>query len=145
MKITDKLPLVTAEPTRMLQLFQNLITNAVKYIDKPRGVIEIGCTFESDFCKFCVRDNGIGIDKKHSERIFQIFQKLVPDDDPQSTGIGLTIAKKIVELYGGKIWFESPPDSGTSFYFTFPLGIVSEKQTEKGSKKIPQSVFRKEL
>jgi len=116
----NQLPVIECEETRIIQVFQNLLSNAVKYLDKPQGQIRIGCVEEDGFWKFSVADNGCGIEEKHFERIFKIFQILSPRDDFESTGIGLTMVKKIVELYGGKIWVESKPGEGSTFFFTLP-------------------------
>jgi signal transduction histidine kinase len=75
---------------------------------------------EEDFWKFRVADDGPGIDPKYHDRIFQIFQTLRPRDEVENTGIGLTLVKKIIELYGGKVWVESTPGAGCQFFFTFP-------------------------
>ena len=118
--IENELAVVECEKTRITQVFQNLLSNAVKYMDKPQGLIKIGCVDDGDFWKFSVADNGPGIDKKHFEKIFRIFQTLAPRDKFESTGIGLTVVKKIVELYDGRIWLESELGKGTTFYFTWP-------------------------
>jgi signal transduction histidine kinase len=119
-EIQDKLPTVMGEMTRLEQVFQNLISNAVKYMDKPEGKIKIGCTSENRDWQFRVADNGPGIEKKYHDKIFQIFQTLAPRDECESTGIGLTVVKKIVETFGGKIWLESDLGAGSTFYFTLP-------------------------
>ena len=120
-EIENELPTILCEQTRIIQVFQNLISNAVKYMDKPEGVIKIRCEDENDAWKFGVADNGPGIEEKHFERIFQIFQTVSSVREKyKSTGIGLTIVKKIVEMYGGKIWVESEPGEGSTFFFTFP-------------------------
>ena len=118
--IENRLPVVKCEETRIRQVFENLLSNAVKYMDKHEGKIEIGCVEESGFWKFSVADNGPGIEEKHFERIFQMFQTLSPKDEFESTGIGLTVIKKIVELYEGKIWVESKLGAGSTFFFTLP-------------------------
>ncbi len=118
--IEDDLPTVDADPTRITQIFQNLLSNAIKYMDKPQGNITVGCVEEEGFWRFSVSDNGPGIEAKDFERIFKLFQTLTRRDDSESTGVGLTIAKKIVELYGGKIWVESEVGQGSTFFFTFP-------------------------
>lgn len=118
--VEDDLPTVEADPTRIMQVFQNLLSNAIKYMDKPQGDIAIGCVEQEGFWKFSVRDNGPGIAQKDFERIFKLFQTLTRRDDNESTGVGLTIAKKIVELYGGRIWVESEVGRGSTFFFTFP-------------------------
>ncbi|MFT5231455.1 MAG: signal transduction histidine kinase, partial [Candidatus Azotimanducaceae bacterium] len=97
------------------QLFQNLISNALRYTDKKEGRIEISCKDLGDFHEFYVRDNGIGIAAEYHEKIFKIFQSL--HQNIESTGVGLSIVKKIVESYRGKIWLDSTPGIGTTFYF----------------------------
>ncbi|OHB35545.1 MAG: hypothetical protein A2Y09_07625 [Planctomycetes bacterium GWA2_39_15] len=119
-KIETELPTILCEATRIEQVFQNLISNAVKYMDKPEGKIKIGCCNEGEYWKFIVADNGPGIEEKYFEKVFQIFQTLKPRDEVESTGIGLSIVKKIVEMYGGKVWVESKVDCGSTFYFTLP-------------------------
>jgi PAS domain S-box-containing protein len=121
--IQPALPIVNAERLRLKQIFQNLVSNAVKYLDKPKGQIKIGCTEENNFWKFSITDNGCGINEKYFEKIFEIFQTLVPRDKTESTGIGLTIVKKIVELYGGKVWVTSKIGEGSTFFFTLPRTI----------------------
>jgi len=129
--IENQLPTIECEPTRIAQVFQNLLSNAVKYMDKPQGLIKVACVEENPpeaglqaglrpVWKFSVSDNGPGIEEKHFEKIFQIFQILAPRDDFESTGVGLTVAKKIVELYGGRIWVQSKVGQGSTFFFTLP-------------------------
>jgi two-component system sensor kinase FixL len=118
--VEPNLPTVTCEKTRITQVFQNLLSNAVKFMDKPQGKIHVGCVEEGDFWKLSVTDNGPGIEEKHFERIFRIFQTLAPKDEYESTGVGLTLVKKIVELYGGRVWVESEVGKGSTFFFTFP-------------------------
>ena len=118
--VEDQLPVVECGETRISQVFQNLLSNAVKYMDKPEGRISIGCVEENGFWKFSITDNGPGIEQEHFERIFQIFQTLLPRDEFESTGIGLTVVKKIVEMYGGRIWVESEVGKGSTFFFTLP-------------------------
>jgi len=118
--IENQLPIVECEQTRTTQVFQNLLSNAVKYMDKPECQIKIGSVEEDGFWKFSITDNGPGIEEKNFERIFEIFQTLSPRDEVKSTGVGLTVVKKIVELYGGKIWVQSKPGQGSTFLFTLP-------------------------
>jgi len=118
--VVDKLPEITFEKTRIIQVFQNLIGNAVKYMDKDIGVVKVGCKFEEDYWKFHVADNGPGIDEKYHAKVFQIFQTLNPRDEVESTGVGLSVVKKIVETSGGQIWIESEVGAGSTFYFTIP-------------------------
>lgn len=118
--IEGKLPWVEGERTRLEQVFQNLIGNAVKFIDKPVGFVTISCADEGAMWRFAVKDNGPGIDSRYYDQIFQIFQTLSPPDDKGSTGIGLTLVKKIVEMHGGTIWVESNLGEGSTFFFTLP-------------------------
>lgn len=124
--VQPNLPVVTAEPVRLQQIFQNLIGNAVKYMDKSEGMIHVACEDEEDFWRFSVSDNGPGIESEHFEKIFRIFQTLVPRDEVESTGVGLTLVKKMVELYGGRIWVQSDVGKGTTFYFTYPKDIHTD-------------------
>lgn len=128
--IETPLPNIIAEPIRIQQIFQNLLSNAVKYMDKPRGEIRIACRPEDEYWKFSVSDNGPGIDSRHFEKIFQLFQTLAPRDRIESTGVGLALVKKIVEMYGGEIWIESIPGEGSTFYFTLPAIATTINPTE---------------
>jgi two-component system sensor kinase FixL len=118
--IENELPVITCENTRIIQIFQNLLSNAIKYMDKADGRIKIGCVEEDGYWIFSVSDNGPGINEKYFEKIFQIFQTLLPKDEYESTGVGLTVTKKIVELHGGRIWVESNPGQGSTFFFSLP-------------------------
>ncbi len=118
--IENELPLIIAEKTRTIQLFQNLLSNAIKYMDKPQGQVRISCVEDGEHWKFGVADNGPGIEEKHFERIFQIFQTLSDQHSFESTGVGLSVVKKIVDLYGGTVWVESEVGNGSVFYFTLP-------------------------
>jgi light-regulated signal transduction histidine kinase (bacteriophytochrome) len=128
--IEDELPMIECEKTRIIQVFQNLLSNAVKYMDKPQGQIRVGCVEEDGCWKFSVSDNGPGIEEKYFEKIFQLFQTLAPRDEVESTGVGLTVVKKIVEMYGGRIWVESKVGKGSTFFFTLPkqeMGVKDAK------------------
>ena len=117
----DKLPTVVADPTQLLQLFQNLIGNAIKYhgSDPPKVHISARLSYALKWI-FSVQDNGIGIEAKFYDKIFGMFQRLHGREDFSGTGIGLTICKKIIERHGGRIWLESEAGKGTTFYFTIP-------------------------
>jgi PAS domain S-box-containing protein len=122
-RIPRPLPTVKFDHYQLVEVFQNLISNAVKYNNKPDKWIEIGYTNDENMAAnnyiFYVRDNGIGIDKKHFDSIFAIFKRLhARDKFGGGTGAGLTIVKKIIERHGGKMWLESTPAEGTTFYFT---------------------------
>jgi signal transduction histidine kinase len=126
----NKLPTVMCDATAMTEVFHNLISNALKYNDKPHPVVEVGCEEKADHPTgqaeyvIHVRDNGMGIKQEYFEKIFQIFQRLQRDDE--GTGIGLTIVKRVVEWHGGRIWVESEVGSGTTFYFTLPKRELKE-------------------
>ncbi len=128
--IENELPTIECEQTRIMQVFQNLLSNAMKYMDKSQGQIKVGCVEENGFWKFYVADNGPGIEEKYFEKIFQLFQTLAPRDEFESTGIGLTATKKIVELYNGKVWVESEPGQGSTFFFTLPKQEVGAKDAK---------------
>ncbi|MBI4962370.1 MAG: DUF3365 domain-containing protein [Desulfomonile tiedjei] len=117
----DPLPTVTGDPTQLTQVFQNLISNAIKFQRKDAApVIHVSAASNGDQWTFSVKDNGIGIESQHLIRIFMIFQRLHTRTDYEGTGIGLAIVKKIVDRHGGRIWVESERGSGTTFYFTLP-------------------------
>jgi light-regulated signal transduction histidine kinase (bacteriophytochrome) len=123
--VENQLPVIISERTRIQQVFQNLLSNAVRFMNKPEGEVKVGCVEENGFWKFSVSDNGPGIDQQHFERIFKLFQTLQAKDQLETTGVGLTIAKKIVETYGGKIWLTSKTGQGTTFFFTLPCVTAS--------------------
>ncbi|SFD04407.1 sensor histidine kinase [Algibacter pectinivorans] len=112
----SNLPTVKGDKYRLQQLFQNLIGNAIKYNDKAKGVIEIGVEDCNTYWQFYIKDNGKGIEETYFDKIFKTFEKL--ENTPGSSGIGLSIVKKIVELYNGKIWVESKITEGSTFFFT---------------------------
>ena len=112
----QKLPTITADKIKIQQLFQNLMSNAIRYCDKDPGVVTIDFTENALQYTFSVKDNGIGISEEYHHKIFKIFQSL--NMHKESTGIGLSIVKKIVDLYKGDIWLESTVGEGTTFFFT---------------------------
>ncbi len=126
--IENELPVIECEETHIMQLFQNLLSNAIKYMDKPQGWIKVGVVEQDGFWKFSVADNGPGIEKKHFEKIFKIFQALPTSPNFEGTGVGLTVAKKIVELYEGRIWIESKVGEGSTFFFTLPKQKMEAKK-----------------
>ncbi len=129
--IENRLPVITAEKAKILQVFNNLINNAIKYMDKSEGMIKIGCSNESGLWTFYISDNGPGIQEKYFGKIFTIFQSLKRRDEIESPGIGLSIVKKIVELNGGKVWVESEFGKGATFFFNWPIANVEKPNYEK--------------
>ena len=117
----DPLPTVMGDETQLGQLFQNLIANAIKFRGDDQLAVHVGAERKDGQWVFGVRDNGIGIDPKYAERIFVVFQRLHDKGHTPGTGIGLAVCKKIVERHGGRIWVESVPDEGATFYFTVPV------------------------
>jgi PAS domain S-box-containing protein len=118
----DQLPTVLGDESQLIQLFQNLLGNAIKFRGDDAPMIHVGVEETKDGWVFSVRDNGIGIDMKYAERIFTVFQRLHAREEYPGTGIGLAVVKKIVERHGGRIWVESEPAKGSTFYFTLPKG-----------------------
>lgn len=115
------LPTVMADESQMVQLFQNLIGNAIKFKSDNNPKVNISANQKEKEWVISVRDNGIGIDPQYAERIFIIFQRLHSRTEYPGTGIGLAVCRKIVERHGGKIWIESKPEQGATFYFTIPI------------------------
>ena len=114
--VNTKLPVVYGERAKLQQLFQNFISNAIKFNDKEKGFINIDFSEKKSFYQFSISDNGMGIDEKYHDKIFKIFHSL--NKSKNSSGIGLSIVKKIVDLYQGEIWVESKLNKGTTFHFT---------------------------
>lgn len=117
-EIKGNLPVLKADARRLRQVFQNLISNAVNFNDKEIGLVEIGVEEAEDFFTFSVKDNGQGIPKEYHEKIFNTFTTLGYQE--KSTGMGLSIVKRVLNLYGGEIWLESEVSKGSTFYFTIP-------------------------
>ena len=115
-KVTNTLPVIQADRTKIHQLFQNFLSNAVVNIDKEQGLVEIACKENKTHWEFSIKDNGVGIPKEYHEKIFKIFQSI--GNKERSTGIGLSIVKKIIDRYQGKVWLKSEIGVGTTFYFT---------------------------
>ncbi|MFH2137649.1 MAG: ATP-binding protein [Candidatus Omnitrophota bacterium] len=141
MLIRGRLPKVYCDRIRLTEVFVNLVSNAVKFLDKEKAVVEIGCAKKDPYYEFYVKDNGPGIEEKYFEKVFGIFQRLGRREDTEGTGAGLTIAKKIVEMHKGKIWVESILGEGAAFYFTIPI----DKNFIKEKKKIGEILVNKKL
>ncbi|NET71909.1 MAG: cyanobacterial phytochrome A, partial [Sphaerospermopsis sp. SIO1G2] len=127
----DPLPTIMADGTQIMQLFLNLIGNAIKFRSHQPPQIHIGTERLEDEWLFSIEDNGIGIDPQFSDRIFVIFQRLHTRDEYPGTGMGLAICKKIIECHRGNIWVESQFGQGATFYFTIPAG-GSERERRNG-------------
>lgn len=121
--VQGSLPTISCDRVRLTEVFANLVSNAVKYNDKPAPRIEIGYHATEQAHEFTVKDNGPGIPAEYFEKVFEMFQRLTKREDQEGTGIGLTIVKKIVELHGGRVWVESAVGQGAIFHFTIPKEI----------------------
>lgn len=130
----DPLPTVMADESQLVQLLQNLIGNAVKYRATDRTPeIHVSAQRRNDEWLFAVRDNGIGIESQYADRIFVIFQRLHARNEYSGTGIGLAVCKRIVERHDGKIWMESEPENGATFYFTIPQDREISNEESEGA------------
>ena len=138
--IDPDMPTVPCDRARIREVFKNLISNAVKYNDKPQPKIEVGCRSDNRVFTFAVRDNGIGIAPEYYEKIFKIFQRLHHREEYEGTGVGLAICKKVVEAHGGRIWVESAPGEGTTFLFTIPRTAARQPGQEEQDGKYARAV-----
>jgi PAS domain S-box-containing protein len=120
--VESSMPTVVCNESQMKLVFRNLISNAIKFNDKPMPEISIGCEENADEYRFFVKDNGIGIEQQYFDKIFGIFQRLHRSEDYGGTGVGLTIVQKIIDLHHGRIWVESKVGEGSTFFFTLPRG-----------------------
>jgi light-regulated signal transduction histidine kinase (bacteriophytochrome) len=119
----DPLPTVLVDEAQLVQLFQNLIGNAVKFHGETPPAVHVAAECRGGECLFSVRDNGIGIEPQYANQIFVMFQRLHSRSAYPGTGIGLAICKRIVARLGGRIWMESMPGAGTTFFFTLPSAL----------------------
>jgi light-regulated signal transduction histidine kinase (bacteriophytochrome) len=123
----DELPVVRADAGQFIQVFQNLINNSIKFRGQDIPRIRVSAQDRGQEWVFSVEDKGIGIDQKYADRVFDIFQRLHGRQEYPGNGIGLAICKKIVERHNGRIWFESEPGKGTTFFFTIPKEVASSE------------------
>jgi PAS domain S-box-containing protein len=130
-RVAGTLPNVVYGETQLRQVLQNLIQNALQHIERSDGTIVISCDDEGAFWRFHVRDDGVGIPERHMERIFGLFQTLKSKDEVHSTGVGLSIVKRIVERNGGRVTVASPPTGGADFSFTVPTKDSTPSQVHE--------------
>jgi light-regulated signal transduction histidine kinase (bacteriophytochrome) len=124
-KVTfDPMPALVGDPVLLTQVFQNLIGNAIKFQKDHAPRVHVSVYPQDGDWVFSIRDNGIGIEPRHVDRIFRIFERLHSIEEYSGSGIGLAITRKIVERHGGKIWVESQPGSGSTFFFSLSAGTV---------------------
>jgi len=129
----DPLPVVKGDATAVTALFQNLLGNAIKFRNERSPRVHVGVRRQGDEWLFAVRDNGIGFDPQYAERIFVIFQRLNTRDRYEGSGIGLAICKKIIERMGGRIWVETSPGEGSTFFFTLPATAGEARKAAVGA------------
>jgi len=130
----DPMPVITADDIQLGRLFQNLLSNAIKFRRKDVPLkIHISAEERSGEWVISVKDNGIGIDPKHKEQIFRIFQRLHTRTEYPGTGVGLAVCKKIVEAHGGKMWIESEAGNGSIFYFSLPMTPLADSPDRANS------------
>jgi signal transduction histidine kinase len=121
--IRHPLPTVVGNPFLLLQVFQNLLHNALKYHGDQAPIVEISCHQEDGQWQFAVKDNGVGIERQYHQKVFDIFQRLESLDENSGSGIGLAICKKALERHGGQIWIDSEVGKGSTFYFSLPVRV----------------------
>ena len=125
------LPAVKANRTHMVQLLQNLVSNAVKFKGERDPIVEVDCTYDNQLFTFSVKDNGIGITEENLKKVFDMFRRLHTRDEYEGTGIGLATCKKIVAKHGGDIWVDSTYGEGCTFFFTIPCPVEAPKSIKK--------------
>ena len=140
-RVEGALPPAAGDPERVVQLLANLIGNGLKYNEAPRPEVVIGAAGDGgpdpEFAMYHVRDNGVGIDPQYHEQIFRIFRRLHPGEESEGTGAGLAICKRIAEAHGGRLWVESCPGHGSTFYFTLPRLAVRTAALVAGNPTTP--------
>jgi PAS domain S-box-containing protein len=142
-EVAANLPVVQANPQRLHQVFQNLLDNAFKYLDKPQGRIRVCAARREGEWEFSVADNGPGIPARFHEKVFQIFQRLTVDADLPGTGLGLTLVKRIIENRGGRIWIESTVGGGTTMFFTWP--DLPRRQSDRATRQSSDALLHGEM
>jgi len=128
--VENELPVITCVGQYITLVFKNLITNSVRFMDKPRGQIKIACVESSGFWQFSVADNGPGIESRYFPKIFRLFQTLNRRDEVEALGVGLPLAKKIVDMHQGAIWVESQVGKGSTFFFALPQQQTEDQGTK---------------
>jgi light-regulated signal transduction histidine kinase (bacteriophytochrome) len=126
----DRLPPVMVHATELMEIFQNLLENAIRYRGDEPPRLQVGARVEGDTATFSVSDNGAGIEERYFDKIFEVFQR-IENSNSRGTGIGLAIVKRVVERRGGRIWLESTPGCGSTFYFTLPRCIQDSEKAEE--------------
>ena len=130
----EPLPVVRANPEQMVQLLRNLISNAIRYRRPSADArVDVSASRTDDLWTLSVRDNGIGIDPEHHERIFEVFERLHTRDEYEGTGIGLAICARIVLRHGGSIWVDCQPQAGSTFFFTLSDALAQNERSGKGA------------
>lgn len=136
--VGDSLPSIRCEKIRIAQVLHNLLNNAIKYADKSKTHIEVGCEDENDEWKLYVADNGPGIEVKYVDKIFELFETLYPCEEADGVGMGLSLVKKILSMYGGRIWVESQEGEGSTFFFTLPKKSFDDVKSNRKPVKLQE-------
>ncbi len=126
-QIEDSIPNIIFGPTKIIKILQNIIGNAIKFMNKSKGLINVKYQIKDDYIILIIVDNGMGIDKKNFDRIFEMFQTVKPKDDYKGLGIGLTTAKKILQNNGGDIYLKSELEVGSTFFIKIPIIDIKDK------------------
>ncbi|MFK8104807.1 MAG: tetratricopeptide repeat protein [Saprospiraceae bacterium] len=137
---SSDLPRIKASHTQMIQLFQNLMSNAIKFTKESDPRVHVDCIKQNDHYLFSVKDNGIGISESNKDKIFEMFKRLHTKEEFEGTGIGLATCKKIVDRHGGDIWVDSTPGEGSTFYFKIPLLLDVAPKVENNQNKLIQEM-----